>query len=299
MELSVKEACPVDQASRLRELLAEQRQPRSRVRVVAVTSGKGGVGKTSVAANLAVLAATMGKRVLVIDSDLGLANIEIVCGLTPRYHLGHLLDGSAALRDVLIRGPRGISVLSANSGEQSLTTLTPAQKLRLLSVFEELEDAFDLVLIDTGAGVGDTVMFFAGAAQEVLLVVSPEPTALTDAYTAVKLLSQRAGVGHFNVVVNQAESDAAGRSIFATLTLVTSRFLQARVSYLGHLPTDTHVHLAVMAQQPMVELYPQSPCSLALRDLGDTLLNEPAPPFLDGGLKILWRRLFRETGEQR
>jgi len=168
----------VDQASRLRELVSGRR-PSTPLRVIAVTSGKGGVGKTNASANLAVLAAREGQRVLVVDADLGLANVEIVYGIHPHYNVGHLLEGAVSAEAVLAAGPHGIAVLSANSGTQSLTRLDDPQKLRLITSLDALEDRYDLVLIDTGAGIGDNVVFFASAAQEVLLVVSPEPTALT------------------------------------------------------------------------------------------------------------------------
>ncbi|MGC3998702.1 MAG: MinD/ParA family protein [Anaeromyxobacter sp.] len=228
----------MDQAQSLREHVGTRRGSGGfPMRVVAVTSGKGGVGKTHISANLAVLAAKAGRRVLLIDADLGLANADIVLGICPTRHLGHLLDGSASAEEVLTEGPRGIRVLGASSGIQSLTALTDEQKLTLVSAFEPLDDRFDLVIVDCGAGIGDNVLFFAGAAQEALLVVSPEPTSLSDAYATVKVLSQDAGVSHFSVVANQA-ADFQGRDVFRRLTQVTDRFLDARLKYLGNVPRD-------------------------------------------------------------
>jgi len=265
------------------------------LRVVAVTSGKGGVGKTHVACNLAVLAARAGRRVLVLDADLGLANADIVLGVAPHYHLGHLLEGSAPLDDILAEGPEGVRVLAASTGVQELTQLDDQQKLRLVSAFDEIEDRFDLVLIDCGAGIGDNVLFFAGAAQEALLVISPEPTSLTDAYAAVKVLSQQGGVERFSVVVNPVPTEAHGREVFNTLTRVTDRFLTARVSFLGYVPRDENLQRALMAQRPVVDLFPRSPSSRALGEIARTLLARPPPPSLPGGLKFLWQRLQREA----
>ncbi len=285
-----------DQAAGLRDLVGPPRAPRPPLRVIAVTSGKGGVGKTHVSANLAVLAAKAGRRVLLIDADLGLANADIVLGICPTRHLGHLLDGSATAAEVLTEGPHGVRVLGASSGVQELTQLSDAQKLRLITAFEEAEAQFDLVLLDCGAGIGDNVLFFAGAAQEALLVVSPEPTSLSDAYATVKVLSQQAGVASFAVVANQA-ADFQGRDVFRRLTQVTERFLPARLTYLGHVPRDENLQRAVQVQQPVVDLYPRSPASRALQVLCDTLLGAPPPAALHGGVKLFWQQLLRERDQ--
>jgi len=283
----------VDQAQSLRDHVGARRATGDPpLRVIAVTSGKGGVGKTHISANLAVLAAKAGRRVLLVDADLGLANADIVLGICPTRHLGHLLDGSATAEEVLTEGPRGIRVLGASSGIQSLTNLTDEQKLALVSSFATLDDRFDLVIVDCGAGIGDNVLFFAGAAQEALLVVSPEPTSLSDAYATVKVLSQDAGVTHFSVVANQAV-DFQGRDVFRRLTQVTDRFLDARLKYLGNVPRDEDLPRAVRVQQPLVELYPRSPASRALSVLCDALLTSQPPTSLPGGVKLFWQQLLR------
>jgi len=284
----------LDQADTLRDLLGRPGGSGGTLRVVAVTSGKGGVGKTNISVNLATLAAAQGQRVLLIDADLGLANSHIVLGVAPRYHLGHLLDGTVDIDEVLAHGPHGLRVLSASSGVQEMTRLDDAQRLRLVTALDPLDDRFDLVLIDCGAGIGDNVVFFAGAAQMTLLVVTPEPTSLTDAYAAVKVLSQRAGVRHFSVVVNWASDEAQARDIFQKLARVTDRFLQAKVSYVGSLPRDENVQRSVMAQQPVVDLYPQSPASRALGHLARSILAWMPPATVDGGMKLMWQRLLRD-----
>ena len=290
-----------DQAANLRSLVATPRAPEpqtaSPLRVIAVTSGKGGVGKTNISANLAVLAAKMGKRVLVIDADLGLANVEIVFGLKPRYHMGDLISSSISIEDVLIEAPHGVKILPAGSGVQSLTQLSAEDKLRFIAALEPVQDKFDIVLVDSGAGIGDNVLFFVGAAQEALLVVSPEPTSIVDAYATVKVLSQKAGVRHFGVVINPVIEELPAREIFHKLTTVTSRFLSASVKHLGYIPRDENLHRAIMAQRPLVDAFPHSPASRAMNALADKLFNETAPPLLDGGMKLMWSRLFREGSE--
>ena len=285
----------MDQAESLRELVSSRNPGRPPLRVVAITSGKGGVGKTHVACNLAVLAARAGQRVLVIDADLGLANADIVLGIAPHHHLGHLLEGDAPLDEVLAEGPEGVRILAASSGVQELTRLEDAQKLRLVTALDAIEDRFDLVLVDCAAGIGDNVLFFAGAAQEALLVVSPEPTSLTDAYATVKVLSQQAGLERFAVIVNPVPTEAHGREVYGRLTSVTDRFLTARVSFLGHVPRDENLQRALMAQRPVVELFPRSPSSRALQDISKRLLERSPAASLQGGLKFLWQRLQREA----
>lgn len=284
----------MDQAESLRQMMSRQN---GEVRVIAVTSGKGGVGKTNVTANLAILAAQQGRRVLIVDGDLGLANVEIIFGLTPRYHLGHLLDGTAELPQVLASGPEGVRVLPGGSGVRSLTTLDDAQKLRFMSALDTIEDEFDLVLIDTGAGIGDNVLFFVGGAQEALLVITPEPTSLSDAYAAVKVLSLEGGVEHFNVLVNQAATEQQAREIYEKLCTVSRRFLKARLKLLGQLPRDENIHRAVVTQRPLVQAFPHSPASRAIKAVADKLFSEPPPQNSVGGLKFLWQRLLRNSGD--
>lgn len=285
----------MDQANGLRELVERSRPAGVPLRVIAVTSGKGGVGKTHIACNMALLAARTGRRVLIIDADLGLANADIVLGIEPHRHLGHLLEGTVPLQEVLATGPEGVHVLAASTGVQELTRLDDAQKLRLVTALDFIEDQFDLVLVDCGAGIGDNVLFFAGAAQEVLLVANAEPTSLTDAYATVKVLSQQAGVEHFQVIVNQVPSEAHGREVWQKLTGVTDRFLTTRVTFLGHVPRDENLQRALMAQRPVVQLFPRSPCSRALQALADRLLERTPAPRLEGGLKFLWQRLQKEA----
>ena len=232
---------------------------------------------------------------LLLDADLGLANADIVLGVAPHHHLGHLLDGGCALEDVLAEGPEGVRILAASTGVQELTRLDDAQKLRLVTALDALDEQFDVVVIDCGAGIGDNVLFFAGAAQEAILVTTPEPTSLTDAYAAVKVLSQQGAVQHFAIIVNQVPTEAHGKEVFDKLAGVAGRFLQAHLRFLGAVPRDENLQRALMAQRPVVELFPRSPSSRAIQTLSDRLLGRAPPPSLQGGLKFLWHRLQRDT----
>jgi flagellar biosynthesis protein FlhG len=265
------------------------------LRIIAVTSGKGGVGKTNLSANLAVLAARAGKRVLILDADLGLANVDIIFGVKPMRHIGDLLHAGVSASDVLIEAAPNIHILPAGSGVQRLTELDRKDKLRLLAALDALEDRFDLVIVDSGAGIGDNVLFFVGAAQEVVLVLSPEPTSLVDAYAVVKVLSQQAGIRNFAVVINPVVDEMPARDMFQKLSTVTGRFLTAKLRHLGYVPRDENVHRAVMAQRPVVDLFPMAPASRAIVNVAQRLFSEPAPQILEGGMKVMWQRLMRET----
>lgn len=269
------------------------------LRVMAVTSGKGGVGKTMLTANLAVLAAKRGKRVLVIDADLGLANVEIVFGVKPKRHMGDLLNPDVSPDDVLIEVRPGIHIMPAASGIQQLTRLNEEEKLRLVSALDELADRFDLVLVDSGAGIGNNVLFFVGVAQEIILVITPEPTSLVDAYAAVKVLSQEMGLKDFSVVVNSVVDEMAARDVFQKLVALADRFLSVRIRHLGYVTRDENVHRAVMAQRPVADLFAQAPASRALGRVADRLFSMAPPPAVDGGMKLMWHRLFREAGVPR
>jgi flagellar biosynthesis protein FlhG len=293
----------VDQAENLRLRVAGGKTPGALstepLRVMAVTSGKGGVGKTMLTANLAVLGAKRGKRVLVIDADLGLANIEIAFGVKPKRHMGDLLNPDVAPDDVLIEVRPGIHVLPAASGVRQLTQLGEEEKLRLINTLDGLADRFDLVLIDSGAGIGDNVLFFVGVAQEIILVVTPEPTSLVDAYAAVKVLSQHMGLKDFGVVVNSVVDEMAARDVFQKLVTLADRFLSVRIRHLGYVTRDENVHRAVMAQKPITDLFAQAPASRALGQIADRLFSMPPPLAVDGGMKLMWHRLFREAGVPR
>jgi flagellar biosynthesis protein FlhG len=269
------------------------------LRVMAVTSGKGGVGKTMLTANLAVLGAKRGKRVLVIDADLGLANVEIVFGVKPKRHVGDLLNPDVSPDDVLVEVRPGIHILPAASGIQQLTQLGEDEKLRLIATLDGLAERFDLVLIDSGAGIGDNVLFFVGVAQEIVLVVTPEPTSLVDAYAAVKVLSQQMGIKDFGVVVNSVVDEMAARDVYQKLVGLADRFLSVRIRQLGYVTRDENVHRAVMAQKPITDLFAMAPASRALNLIADRLFNSAPPPMVDGGMKLMWHRLFREASVPR
>ena len=267
--------------------------PQRRLRVVAVASGNGGVGKTNIAVNLAVLAAREGRRVLLIDGDLGIGSAQVLLGVRPRHHIGLLFDGSLDLNQVLTACPGGIQLLAGGAGASGLGSVKPEEQLRLLAALDDMEDQFDLVLIDCGSGLTDTARFFAGAAEEVLLVVSTEPTSLAAGGAALKVLGQ--AVTRFQVVVNPVADERTAREWFAKLTRDTASFQKAEVRYLGCVPYDQNLRRAVAWQRPLAELFPRTPASNALRAIERALFARHSPAQLGGGLKFLSQRLLRES----
>jgi flagellar biosynthesis protein FlhG len=261
-------------------------------RVISVTSGKGGVGKTNVVANLAVALARLGQRVLVLDADLGLANLDVLLGLSPRWNIRHVLTGEKRLDEVIVDGPGGIKVLPASSGVQELTQLGEEQKLLLLSELDGLEPDCDLLLIDTGAGISPNVTYFNLAALERIVVVTPEPTSITDAYALIKVMATRHATRSFKLLVNQVKGEAEARGVFAKLVRVVDRFIgQVSLECLGWVPTDGCLPKAVQRQQAVVELYPECPASRGFGRVAEAIAASVAAP-ADGNIKFFWRRLF-------
>ena len=254
----------VDQASGLRAEVGHEASPRSGIQVVAVSSGKGGVGKTNVVANLAVACATHGRNVLVMDADLALGNVDILLGLAPPYTIEDVLLGTRTLEEVMVQGPAGIRILPATSGVQELSNLTYEQQLRLQAGFLQLQRPPDLLFIDGAAGLSPNVLYFSLVAHDILVVVSPDPGSLTDAYALVKVLSTQYRQQRFRFLVNMVRTSHEGKEVFRKLSLVTERFLNVSLDYVGSIPFDDHVSMAVSQQRPFIEAYPKAPASRAL-----------------------------------
>lgn len=261
--------------------------------VLSVTSGKGGVGKTNLSVNLATALAGMGKRVVLVDADLGLANVDVLLGLTPQKNLFHLFHEEASLRDILYPTDYGFSILPASSGMSEMLTLSTGQKLELLEAMGDLEDELDYLIVDTGAGINDNVLYFNLASQERLVVLTPEPTSLTDAYALIKLLKLTHGVEHFKVCVNMAADQKAAREIFSCLYQACDRFLSGvSLDLAGVIPRDPAVRKAVVAQKPFLLSDPNAPISTAVNQLAKTISQWDVPQETDGNIKFFWKKLL-------
>lgn len=241
--------------------------PRGRTRIAAVAGGKGGVGKTCVSVNLGMSLAMAGHDVLLLDADLGLANIDVLLGLQPMYHMGHLLDGHCRLQDLVLEAPHGLKVVPATSGMRRMSQLSSMEHAALIRAFDDYPTPPDFMLIDTAAGLSDSVIQFATAADEVAVVVCDEPASLTDAYALIKVLSRECDVPRFQVVANMVRSAAEGRGLFEKLFRVTQRFLDANLIYMGMVPHDEHLRQAIRHQRAVVDAWPGSRASQAFKHL--------------------------------
>lgn len=266
--------------------------PRARpVKVIAVTGGKGGVGKTCVSANLSVALAMRGLEVMLLDADLGLANADVVLGLTPRRNLAHVLAGECGLGDVIVEGPHGLKVVPAASGIGRMANLGNPEHAGIIHAFSELTGDLDVLLVDTAAGLSPSVTTFTRAAHHVLVVVCDEPASLTDAYALIKVMSREHGVGRFAIAANQVRSSIDGRELFHKLQQVCDRFLDVTLEFAGHVPADDYVRRAVQRQQAVVDAYPSSPAARALKDLAVTADKWAVPGEARGHLEFFVERL--------
>jgi flagellar biosynthesis protein FlhG len=279
---------PIDQASGLRRM--SNPNP---VRVIAVTGGKGGVGKTNVSLNMAIALANMDKEVMVMDADLGLANIDVLLGLHPKYNLQHVIRGERTLEEVIVEGPAGIKVVPASSGIKDMAELTPSQHAGLVRAFSELNHKLDVLIIDTAAGISDSVVTFTRASQEVIVVVCDEPASITDAYAMIKLLNREHGLFRFRVLANMTHSAQQGREVYEKIVKVTDRFLDVAMDYIGCIPHDDYLIKAIRKQRAVVEAYPRSKASMAYKTLAEKATKWPIPTTAGGHLEFFVERLIQ------
>ncbi len=268
----------MDQAEKLRRVVKEQTPPRRVARVITVTSGKGGVGKSSISVNLAIALSRLGNRVTILDADFGLANVEVMLGIRPMYNLADLIFHGKSLNDIISQGPENIGFISGGSGIQELTNLTKDQIVFLIQKLVELDEKTDIIIVDTGAGIGDAVLEFVAASSEVLLVVTPEPTSITDAYALLKALNRKTDISLQDTVIkmvaNRIDSYKDGKELYDKLNLVVNKFLSLKLEYLGGLPQDTLVSKAVIKQKPATVEYPNSLFSETITSFANILCEK-------------------------
>ncbi len=267
------------------------------VQVVAVTGGKGGVGKTNVSVNMSIALAKMGRRVTLMDADLGLANVDILLGLSAKQNLANVMAGECSLKDILLDGPGDIKVIPASSGTQSMVSMSPMEHAGLIHAFSELGDEMDVLVVDTAAGISDGVVSFVRASQEVLVVVCDEPSSITDAYALIKLLNRDHNMDRFRVVANMTRSPQEGQNLFTKLSQVCDRFLDVTLQYMGNIPFDEAVRKAVQRQKPVLLAAPRSKASLAIKTLAEKVNEWPIPNSPRGHLEFFVERLVGVAAE--
>lgn len=262
------------------------------VKVIAVTGGKGGVGKTNMSVNLSMALAGLRRRVVLMDADLGLANVDVLLGVQAKYNLADVLSGSKSLKEVMVNGPGGIKIVPASSGMQSMASLSQGEHAALINAFSELDDQLDVLIIDTAAGISDTVVSFVRAAQEVLVVVCDEPSSITDAYALIKLLNQEYGVTRFRVIANMVRSVQEGIGLYNKLNAVCDRFLDASLQYVGPVPFDENLRKAVQKRRPLLEFAPRTKAATAIRAIAQKIDEWPVQNTARGHLEFFIEQLL-------
>jgi flagellar biosynthesis protein FlhG len=288
-----------DQAGTLRKLMSNRVAIRPMnmrpIRVISVTSGKGGVGKTNIVANLAVQLQKAGHKVLILDGDFGLANLNIVMGLEPKHTIYDVISGEKDMSDVILKGPHGVSLIPATSGIFRMTQLSMAEKTVLMERLEAAPVPFDVLLIDTGAGINSDVAYLNAAATEVIVVATPEPTSIADAYALMKVMSQDYRVRRFKLLVNMVDNPKEALGVYNNLLNVADRFLNIQIEYLGHILDDRRVSQSVVARKIVCEAFPDSAASRCFELVSKTLLETPAKSELTGNVQFFWRTLLNEV----
>jgi flagellar biosynthesis protein FlhG len=258
-----------------------------------VSGGKGGTGKTAVSVNLATAFARAGRATMLLDGDLGLANVDVLLGLTPRCTLEHVLAGERRLDEVILETSAGVRVVPAASGVTRMAALSATEQAAIVRAFSTLHGSIDVLIVDTAAGIGESVLQFCQAAQQVLLVLRDEPTCLTDSYALIKVLSRSHGVHHFRVLANMTRHAGQGDSLFRRLQRVTDRYLDVALEFVGEIPEDGALQKSIQAQRPVLEAFPSSPAAQAFQRLAGLARGWPLPDGASGRVEFFLERMLR------
>lgn len=268
----------MDQAQQLRNIIKQQNmQQQHLARVITVTSGKGGVGKSNMSVNMAIQLSRLGKKVIILDADFGLANVEVMLGTRPKYNMADMIFGGKDIRDVICKGPENIGFISGGSGIKELSNLSKDQIYGIINMMYGLDSLADIIIIDTGAGISDAVIDMVLASSEVLLVTTPEPTSITDAYALLKTINKTPGFNAENtrirMIGNRTLNMSDGYDLYNKLNSVVERFLSMKMEYLGAVPFDVNLTKAVMRQQPVSIAYPNTPAVKSIKAMAKTLID--------------------------
>ncbi len=275
------------QGSNLKRMM--RRKP---VKVIAVCSGKGGVGKTNIAANIAVAMGNRGRNTCLLDADLSLANVDVLLGLQPIFNLSHVVSGDADLASTMLRGPGNIRIVPAASGNFCMTDLPAAAQVGIIQAFSELSNQPEVLVVDTAAGISQKVARFVQAAQHPIVVVCDEPASLTDAYALIKVFSQHYGIGRFHIVTNQSRRASDGSRLFRKLSRVTDSYLDVVLRHAGDVPHDEYLIKAVQEQRAVVDVYPRSASGTAFQSIAATIDALPVAREASGGIEFFFERLL-------
>jgi flagellar biosynthesis protein FlhG len=245
------------------------------VRVIAITSGKGGAGKSNLSVNLGIALAQTGQRVAILDADMGLANVDILLGIYPKFNLSHVLSGEKTLPEIMLEGPSGIRVIPGASGIQKMAELSATEQAAMIRAFSEIDQELDVLIVDTAAGISASVVNFARACQEIIVVVCDEPTSLTDAYAFIKLLNRDYKLSNFHVVTNMVKTVEQGQALFQKLTKVTDHYLDVTLRFVGAVPYDENLRKSVQKQIPVIVGFPETKAALAIKEIAGKINSWP------------------------
>lgn len=279
-------------ARTLRCINSEDLAPRNKTRVISVTSGKGGVGKSSVVANIATCLGAKGQKVLLLDGDFSLANLDILFDLRTKGNISEVLSGTKKIKDIISNVAPNVDIIPASSGVMEMTKLGLNEKSFLLEIMQELESKYDVLLIDTGAGISDDVTWLNSSAGEIVIVATPEPTSIADAYALIKVLNQKHKIKNFQLLVNQARSEADALKVYQQITGVSDRFLQVSIDYLGHIVWDEMIPVAVRQRKPIVSAFPSARAAKNFGKLADTLIRPSERTVANGNVQFFWKALL-------
>ncbi|MBN2693622.1 MinD/ParA family protein [bacterium] len=264
-------------------------------KVISITSGKGGVGKTNLSVNIALKIQERGNRVLILDADLGLANVNVLFNITTKKNINDLVSGKASIEEILVEGPGGVHILPASSGIFSSINLSDQDHMRLIGYLESLNDKFDYIIIDTAAGIGGDVLFFNSISHFVTVVVTQEPTSITDAYAVIKVLNKESKIKDFKIIINQVASSTEGKMIYNSLYKVASQFLNVSLEYLGHVVSDKIMTKSVLAQIPVTIYSPQAPVSLCIDSIANRMLDRFNKIPQTGNVQLFWEKMVKDA----
>jgi flagellar biosynthesis protein FlhG len=263
------------------------------VRTIAITSGKGGAGKTNLSVNLGIALAQTGQRVAILDADMGLANVDILLGIYPKYNLSHVLSGEKTLPEIMLEGPAGIRVIPGASGIQKMAELSPTEQAAMIHAFSEADQDLDVLIVDTAAGISASVVNFARACQEIVVVVCDEPTSLTDAYAFIKLLNRDYKMSDFHVVTNMVKTPEQGVALFQKLTKVTDHYLDVTLRHLGVVPHDPNLGRSVQKQTPVLVAFPETKATLAIKAIAEKVNRWALRPSTGSFIEFFVEKMIR------